>query len=117
MVLQVEESGLLGVTQQMSQFGSEITTGPPQSASQNPFASPNTLCSDLHSMMPSEQSASTNHSVIASHDSASNSPLLSGDSPSVSIVAVVASTPLSKCPNSTTPVLRELEYATVLDID
>lgn len=39
-ILQVEENGLLGVTQQMSQFGGEFIHTSPQRPVSNPFASP-----------------------------------------------------------------------------
>ena len=40
MIVQVDESGLLGVTQQLSQFGSDFSQQPHHNPSQNPFASP-----------------------------------------------------------------------------
>lgn len=39
-ILQVEETGLMGVTQQMSKFGTEFIHQPVQQPMQNPFASP-----------------------------------------------------------------------------
>lgn len=39
-ILSVEESGLLGVTQQLSQFGGDFANAQPHQPMQNPFASP-----------------------------------------------------------------------------
>ena len=40
MILSVEENGLLGVTQQLSQFGADFANAQPRQPPQNPFASP-----------------------------------------------------------------------------
>ncbi|KAL5006332.1 hypothetical protein ScPMuIL_015138 [Solemya velum] len=62
-IISVDESGLLGVTQQLSTFGSEFIHSSPQAA-HNPFASPSKFDSSS-----SSQFFSPNSSVLAQHGS------------------------------------------------
>ena len=71
MIIAVEENGLLGVTQQMSQFGSEFHHSPHHSAADNPFASPSKEESGGGSSSPFN---SPNYSMLTQHGSAPVSP-------------------------------------------
>ena len=50
MILSVEENGLLGVTQQLSQFGADFANAQPRQPPQNPFASPRKM--DMEELPP-----------------------------------------------------------------
>ena len=71
-ILTVEENGLLGVTQQLSSFGAELSQQSPQKQSvpENPFASPRK--SDSNAMGPF---GSPSLSVVAQQGSIPNSPV------------------------------------------
>ena len=57
MILSVEENGLLGVTQQLSQFGGDFANAQPHQPTQNPFASPRKM--DLEELPPQPAAPAT----------------------------------------------------------
>ena len=70
-ILAVDESGLLGVPQAMSQFGRELTHQSGPAVLENPFASPVKLGSDSSTSLVSSPASC---SMIAQPGSAPNSP-------------------------------------------
>ena len=72
MILQVEDNGLLGVTQALSSFGAELAHQPPANpAVENPFASPTKMTEAPPAVGFGSSPAL---SVVAQHGSAPTSP-------------------------------------------